>query len=75
VFAIVDGADEDWATWYADWLVNLSELPQLLGRTPARSEVTVQLVSLEKEHAEAGADELWERFYASRILERLGARA
>src|SRR5262249_59024685 len=27
VFRIVDGADDDWASWYADWLVNLSELP------------------------------------------------
>ena len=24
VFRLVDGADEDWASWYADWLVNLS---------------------------------------------------
>ena len=38
VFRIVDGADDDWATWYADWLVNLSELPALLGAKPARSE-------------------------------------
>ena len=28
VFRIVDGADDDWATWYADWLVNLSDLCQ-----------------------------------------------
>jgi hypothetical protein len=26
VYQIVDGADPDWATWYADWLVNLSPL-------------------------------------------------
>ena len=25
VFRITDGADEDWASWYSDWLVNLSE--------------------------------------------------
>lgn len=31
VFRIVDGADDDWASWYADWLINLSELPALLG--------------------------------------------
>ena len=24
VFRIVDGAEEDWASWYSDWLVNLS---------------------------------------------------
>jgi hypothetical protein len=22
VFAITDGTDADWATWYADWLAN-----------------------------------------------------
>jgi hypothetical protein len=32
VYRIVDGDDPDWASWYADWLITLSELPQLLGR-------------------------------------------
>src|SRR5438094_9815803 len=49
VFRIVDGADDDWATWYADWLVNLSELPTLLGATPARSELTYLLVGLDRQ--------------------------
>ena len=31
VFRIVDGADDDWASWYADWLIKLSELPALTG--------------------------------------------
>jgi hypothetical protein len=30
VFAITDGEDPDWATWYADWLVNLSRDAALL---------------------------------------------
>ena len=30
VFRITDGADDDWASWYAEWLVTLSELPELL---------------------------------------------
>jgi hypothetical protein len=34
VYRIVDGDDPDWASWYADWLLNLSELPQLLGGAP-----------------------------------------
>ena len=72
VYAIVDGADDDWATWYADWLVNLSELPTLLGTTPVRSELTSQLVSLAKEYAAAHTDEPWEEHYATRLLERLG---
>jgi len=32
VYRIVDGADDDWASWYGDWLVRLSELPQVLGK-------------------------------------------
>ena len=31
VFRIVDGTDDDWASWYAQWLIDLSELPDLLG--------------------------------------------
>jgi hypothetical protein len=37
VYRIVDGDDPDWASWYADWLINLSELPQTLGTTPVRT--------------------------------------
>jgi hypothetical protein len=49
LFAITDGDDPDWATWYADWLVNLSRFPDLVGTKPPRSAVTYQLVSLDKE--------------------------
>ena len=27
VWAITDVAHDDWASWYSDWLVNLSHLP------------------------------------------------
>jgi hypothetical protein len=49
VFRIVDSDDDDWASWYADWLVTLSELPALLGVKPVRSELTYLLVSLDKQ--------------------------
>ena len=75
VFAITDGDDPDWATWYADWLVNLSRLSDLLGRKPPRSEVTYQLVSLDKEFVQAGSAEAWEDFYAARLTQRLSASA
>jgi hypothetical protein len=39
VFRIVDGVDDDWALWYAQWLIELSELPDLLGAKPVRSEL------------------------------------
>jgi hypothetical protein len=72
VYRIVDGDDPDWASWYGDWLVNLTELPELLGRKPPRSEVVHALVSLDREYAEASPDERWEDWYAERLLERLG---
>jgi len=68
VFRIVDGADDDWASWYADWLINLSELPALLGAKPVRSELTYLLVSLDKEYTANQPGERWETYYAQRIL-------
>ena len=50
VYAIRDGDDPDWASWYADWLVTLSRLPDLLGVKPIRSELTYLLVSGGAEH-------------------------
>ena len=73
VYRIVDGDDPDWASWYADWLLNLSELPQILGSPPVRSELVWLLVTLDKEFAQAGPTEPWPQWYAQRIVERLGA--
>jgi hypothetical protein len=72
VFRIVDGADDDWASWYADWLVNLSELPSLLGVKPVRSELTYLLVSLDTDYTASQPAEPWETYYAQRILDHFG---
>ena len=37
VYRITDGADDDWASFYADWLIDHSELPETLGSAPTRS--------------------------------------
>jgi hypothetical protein len=68
VFRIVDGADDDWASWYAWWLINLSELPGLLDGKPVRSELTYLLVSLDKQYTAEAPSEPWETYYAGRIL-------
>jgi hypothetical protein len=73
VFRIVDGVDDDWASWYADWLVNHSELPRLLATKPVRSELTYLLVSLDKEYTANHPGESWEAFYARRILGHFGS--
>ena len=73
VYRIVDGDDPDWASWYADWLINLSELPQILGTTPVRSELVWMLVSLDKEYMTASPDVPWPQWYAERLVEHFGA--
>jgi len=73
VFRIVDGADADWASWYVDWLRNLSELPQLLGTRPVRSELVYLLVKLDKEYVAEQPAEPWEEYYATRLVERYRA--
>jgi hypothetical protein len=37
VYRITDGADDDRASFYADWLIDHSELPDALGGAPTRS--------------------------------------
>ena len=71
VYRITDGTDDDWASWYSDWLARLSELPGLLGRRPARSELTFHLVALDREYslADPPSPQPWARFYAERLNE------
>jgi hypothetical protein len=73
VYRLTDGADADWASWYAHWLVELSELPDVLGRRPVRSELTYLLVLLDKEVSAQPPDEPWEHYYGRRIAEQLAA--
>jgi hypothetical protein len=72
VYRITEGADDDWASWYSDWLIRLSELPELLGRTPVRSELVSLLVALDREYAQSSSDERWEDFYARELVARAG---
>jgi hypothetical protein len=69
VYRIVDGDDPDWASWYADWLIRLSELPEILHGAPVRSELVYMLVKLDREFSESKPDEPWEGFYARRLIE------
>ena len=71
VYRITDGDDPDWASWYADWLLDLSELPELLGERPVRSHLVHALVELDREFTAAGRDERWEDWYAASLADRL----
>src|ERR1700757_4502694 len=69
VFRIVDGADDDWASWYASWLIDLSELPDLLGTKPVRSELVYMLVKLDKDYTAESPNEPWPQYYARGLVE------
>jgi hypothetical protein len=73
VYRITDGVDEDWASWYADWLVRLSELPDLLGTAPVPSHLVHLLVQLDRDYTGASPDERWEVYYARELVARFGS--
>ena len=73
VFRITEGADDDWASWYSDWLVNHSELPEILGGAPVRSELTWMLVQLDQDYTAQQPQARWEDWYAERVVGHFGS--
>ena len=73
VYRITEGTDDDWASWYAQWLLELSELPQLLGTRPVRSHLVFALVQLDRDHSTAKTDEPWPNFYARHLREQFAS--
>jgi NAD(P)H-hydrate epimerase len=71
-FKDTDGADDDWATFYSDWLLAHSALPVLLGRRPVRSHLTRDLVACDEQYGSDGSSEPWPRWYARKLIERYG---
>ena len=72
VWRITDGDDPDWASWYATWLLDLSELPVILGAPPVRSHLVHALVQLDRDHVSAGSPGPWEQAYARGLAEQFG---
>jgi len=69
VYRITDGADDDWASFYADWLTRLSELGEVLGKPPVRGHLVHELIECER----ADPGERWADTYAGRIVARFGS--
>ena len=72
VYRITDGDDPDWASWYADWLLDHSELPDELGDAPVRSHLVHALVQLDRDYAAEQPEDPWEDWYARRLAELFG---
>jgi len=67
VYRITDGDDPDWASWYADWLLDLSELTDVLGSRIVRSHLVHALVQLDRDFVAAAPAGRWEDWYADRL--------
>ena len=72
VYRITDGEDPDWASFYADWLLDHSELPEILGESPVRSHLVHALVQLDRDFLAAGVADRWEDWYAERLMAQFG---
>ena len=73
VYRITDGVDDDWATWYANWLLDLSELSALLGAQPVRSHLIHALVQSDRDYTSVDREESWQEFYARELVRSFGA--
>jgi hypothetical protein len=68
VFADTEGSDDDWATFYSDWLLHHSELPRLLGHVPVRSHLTRDLVELDEQYTSSNPSDPWPAWYAKQLI-------
>jgi hypothetical protein len=74
VYRITDGADDDWASWYSDWLIEHSELPEVLGQLPVRSHLVHALVQLDRDYSAEAPTEPWPEYYSRGLRERFPGR-
>ena len=71
-YADVDGNDDDWATFYSEWLLARTSFPRLLAQRPVRSGLTRDLVAFDEEYRAAGATDPWPGWYAHRLIQKYG---
>ncbi len=71
-YADVDGNDDDWATFYSEWLLTRTRFPQLFARRPVRSGLTRDLVVLDEEYLLSSACDPWPAFYARNLVQKYG---
>lgn len=63
-----DGADDDWALWYADYLID--KLGQQLNTTFTNAALVSLLVELDHQHQRMAASQNWTQFYAKELVVR-----
>jgi hypothetical protein len=61
-FAATNGTDDEWSSWYADYL--LDKLPPLLNANLTKTELAESLTQLSKDHPLNAPATPWPRYYA-----------
>ena len=64
-FADTDGADPDWARWYAEYLA--SRLPDDLRRSYSLDALAAELERLDQQYRRAATDQPWADYYAEHL--------
>ena len=67
-FIDTDGADDDWAIWYADYL--FGKLDDLLDARLTRTQIVILMVDLDRLHKATAPGSNWARFYAKELVNR-----
>ena len=70
VYSDTEGNDEDWASFYSDWLLAHGKLGDLLGKRPVRSHLTRDLVNLDESYTAQKIAEPWPQWYAVNLIEK-----
>ena len=73
VYRIVDGDDPDWASWYADWLLDLSELPSCSAASPCAATWYMRSCNSTATTRTQTQSDRWEDGYASRTRDAVRA--
>ena len=61
------GADAEWPLFYAWWMLEWSDLPEVLGSKPTRSELILELMLADRDYRAQRPAAPWSEFYAARI--------
>lgn len=67
-FIETDGADDDWAIWYADYLIE--KLHNILEARLTRTQLVVLMVELDRLHKATAPGSNWAQFYAKELINR-----
>ena len=73
VYRITDGADADWASWYAHWLAEPVGAARRARPAAGAQRDDLPVGPAGQGSHRAGPDEPWDEFYARRITAELAA--